>query len=466
LLSYAESTDVIHFTVPDPRRYEIDKSIPNGVGQHGGIDLGSVWIDPKAPPEHRYRTQVNSPLKGTNRFHIYSSPDGYRWTFMAEPKTSDCHTQSIIFWDGSIQRYALYTRLWKRFGYKRPGWTGKTPEEKAEDARACYRMVRRLESDDLVHWDNETIVMRPDGMDLATYDTPDPQPPVDYYGAAVFRYPDNEGVYIMLAQTFWHWKSRPAGQEVRLDGQPAKYLAPALVDVRLAVSRDGKAFARVGGRKPFLRLGLSGSYSSQRIWAMPNPIEMGDEIWIYYAGKNENKDSFIDPAAGESRAGISRAVMRLDGLVSADADYAGGEIVTPLLRFTGSTLQLNVDAGGGGSVRVESELIALQRDGVRHLQVVAALVRLHAGKADGDTAACRFDRDSLLLHAVDVVGLVVRQGRQDAKVGGEPWLADHLAFQWLDEERRRRAGGGIYRQSKHVVLDRNGLGSPCRDPAR
>ncbi len=43
----------------------------------------------------------------------------------------------------------------------------------------------------------------------------------------------------------------------------------------------------------------------------------------------------------------------MDGFVSADADYAGGEITTPLIKFSGKRLELNVDTSGGGSVTVE-----------------------------------------------------------------------------------------------------------------
>jgi hypothetical protein len=53
------------------------------------------------------------------------------------------------------------------------------------------------------------------------------------------------------------------------------------------------------------------------------------------------------------KRGIDRAILRLDGFVSADAGYEGGEIVTPLLTFAGSRLELNVDPGAGGSITVE-----------------------------------------------------------------------------------------------------------------
>ena len=81
---------------------------------------------------------------------------------------------------------------------------------------------------------------------------------------------------------------------------------------------------------------------------------MGDELRIYYIGSNRDHDGYIDSAAeGKHLTGISRAVLRLDGFVSADADYAGGEVTTPLITFSGRRLELNVETSGGGSVVVQ-----------------------------------------------------------------------------------------------------------------
>ena len=49
----------------------------------------------------------------------------------------------------------------------------------------------------------------------------------------------------------------------------------------------------------------------------------------------------------------ARAIFRLDGFVSADAAYEGGEFTTPILTFTGSRLQYNAKTGGGGFIRTE-----------------------------------------------------------------------------------------------------------------
>ena len=101
------------------------------------------------------------------------------------------------------------------------------------------------------------IVMEPDSLDRALYKTPTGQLPVDYYGALVFKYPNDQGMYMMLAQTFWHWFGR----------QPLNRLGPNAIDVRLAASRDGKKFSFSGNRMPFLNLGREDSFYSKMVWA-------------------------------------------------------------------------------------------------------------------------------------------------------------------------------------------------------
>ncbi|MDA1055336.1 MAG: hypothetical protein O3C40_33360 [Planctomycetota bacterium] len=325
---YAESKDGLHFTKPKLGLHEVDGSQANNIVLPGVIGGCAVWIDPQAEPEHRYKTQAK--VYPTGQFHMHSSPDGLRWKRFTrlEPGPGGWDTQSIVFWDPAIERYTLFTRYWAQ----------------NENRERRYRTVRRLESHDLRQWDRQTIVMEPDETDRATHLTPTGQTPVDYYGADVFRYGEADDVYIMLTQAYWHWYER-AG---------AKGLGPSSFDVRLAVSRDGKSFRRVGERKPFMPTGPDGRFDSRFVWAMPDPVRMGDELWIYYVGTNRDHDGVVDPAAGgDHQSGIGRAVLRLDGFVSADASYAGGQITTPPIVFAGRTLELNVETSGGGSVRVE-----------------------------------------------------------------------------------------------------------------
>jgi len=324
-VAYAEADDGVHFTKPILNLHEIDGSKTNNVVLPGVIGGCAVWLDPKAPEEHRYKTQAK--VYPSGQLHMHSSPDGLNWNFFErlEPGPGGWDTQSIVFWDSSISRYVLFTRRWVRLDPK--------PHS--------YRTVRRLETTDFKKWENETVAFAADEIDLAAHKTATGQPPVDYYGADVFEY---EGVKIMLAQAYWHWQSR----------EPLKGLGPSGFDVRLAVSRDGIKFRRVGDRKPFMAMGPAGRFDSRYVWALPDPVRMGDELWIYYVGSNRDHDGNIDPAAkGEQLTGISRAVLRLDGFVSADTDYTGGQITTPPITFSGKQLELNVDASGDGSVVVE-----------------------------------------------------------------------------------------------------------------
>ncbi|MCH2374060.1 MAG: hypothetical protein MK538_07730, partial [Planctomycetes bacterium] len=330
-VAYAESEDGLHFRKPILGLHEAVGSKENNIVLPGRIGGCSVWIDPNAPPEHRYKNQAK--VYPSAKFHMQSSPDGLNWKFFSqiEPGHGGWDTQSIVFWDPRIQRYALYTRFWMSHRHK----TAPAPND--------YRTVRRLESDDLKNWEKQTLVMQPDDLDRAIQKTEPGRPPVNYYGADVFRYEEAEHVYIMLAQAFWQWQRREK-----------KGLGPSGFDVRLSTSRDGIKFRRAGDRKPFMAMGPSGRFDSRGVWAMPNPIRMGDELWIYYVGSNRDHDDNIDPTAdGKHLTGISGAVLRRDGFVSAYAGYEGGQITTPPIRFAGRRLELNVDTSGGGSIVVE-----------------------------------------------------------------------------------------------------------------
>ena len=102
-------------------------------------------------------------------------------------------------------------------------------------------------------------------------------------------------------------------------------------------------------RKPYIPLGIVGEHDGGVIWPTLGMVRRGNEIWQYYCGSQEThgKD------ARRKDGGLRRLVQRLDGFVSADAAYTGGEFTTPLLRFEGTQLELNVDCSAEGEVWVE-----------------------------------------------------------------------------------------------------------------
>jgi hypothetical protein len=264
------------------------------------------------------------------------------------------------FWDPRIGKYVGYSREWARFAEGRP-----------------IRMASYNESPNLYEWSGMQIALEPDEADFTAMPRPmveparmqvhretwvpqQPRPavgrqepaganpiddqvplpgaPMDVYGPGVVKY---EGVYLALMSVFHHWDfSKPHPWPDTADGQ-------------LAVSRDGRHFFRPGGRQPFLGVGPAGSFDAKWVWPVPRPVEMGDELWIYYYGGNRDHSMRLDAAAKQHLDGIGRAVMRLDGFVSADFAYTGGSLITPPLLFEGSQLQLNLDTGAGGMGRVE-----------------------------------------------------------------------------------------------------------------
>ena len=251
-------------------------------------------------------------------------------------------------------------------------------------------------------WENESVVMGADAMDLATHAFKNAYPPMDYYGSTPWYQPLGAGfgIYWMAATRFWHWGSAVTGT----------------YDIALASSRDGRNFTFVE-RSAWLSPGLDGSRGSRRLWfAPPGPVRVGDEELYFVTRANTDEYSgeslpsclsfplssapgtplpptppssssllllpllllslslpsspvvcrdqsstgpSIDPKSphGEWEAEIGVGRLRLNGLVSLDAPYtdpAGAAVLTtkPIV-YQGSKLLINLDAGGGGSLFVQ-----------------------------------------------------------------------------------------------------------------
>jgi hypothetical protein len=121
-------------------------------------------------------------------------------------------------------------------------------------------------------------------------------------------------------------------------------------DVQFAFSRDGINWQRPF-RESIIRLGMPGSGSEGYIDLTEGMIRRGDELWLYYTGFPERH---LTPEVKWESIN-ARAIFRLDGFISADVNYDGGELTTPPVIFAGRTLQLNLDTSAAGFARVELE---------------------------------------------------------------------------------------------------------------
>ena len=136
------------------------------------------------------------------------------------------------------------------------------------------------------------------------------------------------------------------------DGSGSLVQTPGKIDIQLATSRDGIHWHRAPGRKPFICLGPEGTFWSGMVFTRSRCFRMGDDLWFFFSGYNISHSGaeldFIKPERG-----AGRAVLRLDGFISADSAYTGGELITRPLIFSGRKLELNVATGAGGTVKVE-----------------------------------------------------------------------------------------------------------------
>jgi hypothetical protein len=247
------------------------------------------------------------------------SPDGIHWTPVNQPVSDavfDCPLH--ITWDESCRRWVALARV---FGVT-------TPEKKAKYAGSENlkynggRAVIRLESEDFLRWTpaKGDLVMASDEID---------SPISEIYSLRAIPY---EGIQIGLVHFFYN---EPG--DVRLYFQ-------------LAVSRDGKTWQRLSDRSPFIPLGGLGDWD--RSTHMPtgsDPLVVGDEIWIYYSGRNIihptrwklDDDSTTLRDLPPYRGGIGLATLKRDRFVAMEASLRPGTLRTKSFIHQGRQLHVN-----------------------------------------------------------------------------------------------------------------------------
>jgi hypothetical protein len=360
---YARSRDGIHWEKPNLNLGKDDsgsgtKPPPNLVlgrgvgGVKGGMHGLMVFVDPKASDTERFKLVAN-PSEFESQLQIFSSPDGLHWkhaltnviTYNNTVKPHHLDSQNVIFWDDRIQKYVAYFRK----NMREPGSQGRT--------------VARGESPDLTHFskvEDSPVVMQADPQHVVHSDSPKKErlALLDTYTNGSLKYPWAENAYLMFPTEYYHYGSQIA--EFRKE---APVNAGAL-DTCFATSRDGIQWQRYDHR-PFVGLGMKGEFDSKRIYMVYGvvPATNDRELYMYYLGtsdthgwqRNDQNNSLLT-AAGLAPTGpnaISRVVLRRDGFVSVRAPFEGGEFTTPLLRFAGEQLLLNVNTSASGELRVE-----------------------------------------------------------------------------------------------------------------
>lgn len=374
-VALATSTDGIHWRKPNLGLAEFDGNRDNNIvlgdgagGVAGGVGGPAVFLDPHAPPAERFVLADGSATLGRG-VHVFTSADGVHWklkvraaiTFRGPQAHLD--TKNIIFWDARLNRYVAYVRKNLRLGGNaavknvHPSWNPRLGPRLRSVARAESRTL-----DGFPEVEDMPVVLGPDDLDPHFFD-----PRVDrtifyydYYTAEVFPYPWAQDAYYMFPSGYYHY--HPEVQRVFAKEFPRN---AGDLDVRFGASRDGIHWRRFD-RQAFVPLGPQGTFDSRRIYMVYGivPGATPDELYMYYMGTDQphgwNRDARnnrVLAAAGlqptQDIRVISRLVIRRDGFISVHGAYEGGEFTTPVVRFSGRELRLNVDTSAGGMVRVE-----------------------------------------------------------------------------------------------------------------
>jgi hypothetical protein len=323
---YAESYDGGRtFTRPNVGLHEMHGSKENNILLTGeeGTHAFAPFIDtrPGVPPEERYKALGNTREPGGKHWTLlaFVSADGIHWRRMAdEPVLTkgafDSH--NVVFWSPTEGKYLYFYRTWSQ---------AKDPTQ-----YAGVRTVSRAESDDFLHWSD------PVEMDF------NDAPIEELYTSATHPYSRAPHLLIALPKRFNPGRKTLTDEEVeRFDVIP-KY-AGDVSDGVFMTSRDGRRYDRTF-MEAFLRPGLDrANWVSRTNMSAWGHVQTGpDELSLYFQHRYTQPGHYL-----------ARYTLRLDGFASVRAPWAGGELITPPLTFTGSRLVLNASTSGAGSIRVE-----------------------------------------------------------------------------------------------------------------
>ncbi len=298
---YATSTDGINWDKPNLGIISYNGSTDNNM--IGNFHIQSVFKDMKETDASKRYKMIT--YHHTGSYLWLYSPDGIRWTEGGHVLSGGTDVITAAY-DKSTNKYYAVA---KALTYHLTG--------NARYKRNFYTMTSE-NPDDITSWNTPVPANSlADVLDHKyTYRT-------DSYGMGLYQ---KDGNYIGF-----NWLFNIPGIS---DGE-------GTIDLRLAYSRDLTEEWQRPAREAILPLGEAGSVDDSMIFTISDAIEVGDEVWVYCGGWDN------DHAIAQRDGVIYIAKWRMDGFVSADAGEAEGTITTKPFTFSGNELKLNANAEGG-----------------------------------------------------------------------------------------------------------------------
>jgi hypothetical protein len=333
----AESRDGIHFSKPILGQFDYNGSKENNIVWDGvGVHNFAPFLDtsPDCPPESRFKALAGTAQEGG--LFAFQSADGLHWSMLRpEPVVTKgaFDSQNLAFWDPSSKKYRAYFRTFTQ---------GVTTGEVWKPAG--FRAIRTASSRDFLTWGDEA--------DLTYEDSPAEH----LYTNQIAPYPRAPHLLIGFPTRYvergWSDSMRALPQLEQRENRSAAHLryGTALTEGLLMASRDGihferwnEAFLRPGPERPETWL-----YGHQYIAC--NAVETASSL----PGAANELSLFATEGSwtGNGNA-LRRYSLRLDGFVSVNGPWKGGELLTKPLKFDGDRLVINFASSAAGSIRVE-----------------------------------------------------------------------------------------------------------------
>ena len=306
--------------------------------ENGRPFMATVWLDtrPGVPESERVKAIASEPVsgeahtafrdpKGPKRLVFWCSEDGFSFRRM-EPQpemVSDLRNcfdgGNTMFWSEAEGRYVLYYRWYD-----------------AEWGEG-YRSVARATSDDLLTW-SESVPM--------TYgDTPREQFYVNNT-EPYFRAPD---LYIAPAARFMQGRRVVTDAQVEAIGlrrAQGGFYGDDCSDGVLLTTRAGSTRYDRRFMETFIRPGIgAGNWTSRTNYPFTGILPCGPKQMMLFVSRHYMQDSWH----------VERLLLRTDGFASVNAPWAGGQMTTKPLVFSGGELEVNYRTSAAGSVRMEMQ---------------------------------------------------------------------------------------------------------------
>ena len=340
---YAESKDGIHWTRPNLGLVEFQGSTQNNIILSGEICHAFVPFkdaNPDCPDEHRYKAMVAiyKPVRG---LHVYSSPDGIRWSPMSDKPvitTGYFYSQNLAFWNTERRRYVCFHRALR----------GGPDSLEPPSHEASTKDVMTATSTDFLNWtEPEWLTYSPERWTPFSTKKTRFSPFVQFYTNQIQPYHRAPHIYLGFPTRYMAGRGKLTDLNKRLS-ENVEYFGADYTDGGFMTSRDGhrfefwdEAFIRPGEKKKdrwvycdnFQALGIIETKSDTEGAPHELSIYVNENFW--------------------RQCRLRRYTLRLDGFVSANAPLSGGEVITKPCKMSGSRLTLNMATSAAGSIQVE-----------------------------------------------------------------------------------------------------------------